>query len=70
VYAELDVVDAELGTARPDHEAAVSRLGRVTGALKSAGAFTNAGRGLVASLTALVNSFGQFGEPLRRLLSF
>jgi hypothetical protein len=70
VHAELDTVGAALNTPQPDQRAAVSGLGRVVEKLKSAGVLATAGSGLVSSLSALVHSFGQLGEPVRRLLGF
>jgi len=68
VNPELDAVDAELGSPQPNHPAAVSRLGRVISTLTSAGALAMTGSGLLASLIALVNSFGELGRPLLQLL--
>jgi hypothetical protein len=68
VYPELDAVDAELGAPQPNQPAAISRLGRIIGTLKSAGALATTGSGLLASLTALVRSFGELGRPLLHLL--
>jgi hypothetical protein len=68
VYPELDAVDAELGSPQPNQSAVIGRLGRIIGTLKSAGALAATGSGLLASLTALVNSFGELGRPLLHLL--
>ncbi len=68
VYPELDAVDAELAAPQPNQPAAISRLGRVINTLTSAGALAMTGSGLLASLTALANSFGQLGRPLLRFL--
>jgi hypothetical protein len=68
VYPELDAVDAELASPQPNQPAAIGRLERVINSLKSAGALAMTGSGLLAALTALVNSFGQLGRPLLHLL--
>jgi hypothetical protein len=68
VSPELDAVEAELGSPQPNQPAAVSRLGRLITTLTSAGALAMSGSGLLASLTALVNSFGELGRPLLHLL--
>jgi hypothetical protein len=70
VHADLNEVDAALATPQPDQQAAVGRLGRAIGALKSAGLLATAGSGLATSLSALVDSFGRLGEPVRQLLGF
>jgi len=62
VHAELEAIDAELGAPRPDRQAAAGRVGRLISVLKSAGALATGGSGLMASLTALVNSFGALGS--------
>jgi hypothetical protein len=68
VDKDLDAIDADLSAPRPDHKAAADRLGRVVGSLTSAGVVARAGAGLLTALTALVNSFGHLGEPVRQLL--
>jgi hypothetical protein len=69
IYPELDAVDAELRSPQPNQPAVISRLGRVVSTLKSAGVLAAAGSGLLASLTTLVNSFGELGRPLLHLLT-
>ncbi|MFI5592413.1 hypothetical protein ACIA5G_45695 [Amycolatopsis sp. NPDC051758] len=68
VNAELEAINADLGTPRSDKQAAAGRLGRLVSLLKSAGVLATSGSGLVTSLTALANSFGALGEPIGRLL--
>jgi hypothetical protein len=58
VHTELDAIDGELGKSQPNRQAAASRLGRIIGTLKSSGILATVGTGLLASLTALMNSFG------------
>jgi len=69
IYPELDAVDAELRSPQPDHPAAISRLGQIISRLKSAGTLATTGSGLLTSLTALINSFGDLGRPLLHLLT-
>jgi hypothetical protein len=69
IYPELDAVAAELSAPEPRRPAAINRLGRVINTLKSAGALAMTGSGLLASLTALANSFGELGRPLLHLLT-
>jgi hypothetical protein len=68
VRAELDRFDAELAEPESNRQAAVGWLGRAIATLKSAGALTGAGSGLLSSLTALVHSFGPLGEQVGHLL--
>jgi hypothetical protein len=64
VRTELDRVDAELAGPRSNHTTAVGWLERAIGTLKSAGALTGAGSGLLSALGALVNSFGPLARHL------
>jgi hypothetical protein len=68
VNAELEAINADLDTSRPNTQTAAGHLGRVVSLLKSAGALATCGSGLMASLTALANSFGALGDPIGRLL--
>lgn len=68
INSELDAVDAELNSARPDKQVAADRLNRAVGAMKSAGVLASAGSGLITALSALVQQFGHLGAPILRLL--
>jgi hypothetical protein len=65
VRAELDRLDTELAGPRSNRTAAAGWLERAIGTLKSAGALTGAGSGLLSSLGS---SFGPPAERARHLL--
>jgi hypothetical protein len=70
VNAECQAINAELTKSRPNRQAAAGRLDRLVSLLKSAGALATGGSGLMASSTALVNSFGALGEPIGRVARY
>jgi hypothetical protein len=64
VERELDLVDRELRSPRPDRSDVAQRMSRVAEILKSAGALASAGAALLGPLGAIAGFLGPVGAAI------